>query len=558
MVLDDQPISRSAPMQADTTQNLAPRFMAPSVRSSVALLALVVVFFGVIRWRLREMPLERDEGEYAYAGQLLLQRIAPYKLAYNMKLPGIYAAYAGTLAVFGESPAGIHIGLMLVNAAATVALYFLAAFVFGRLAGIVASASYALLSTSSSMMGFEAHATHFVVLPAIVGILLLLRGLGSGSLPLLFLSGAFSGVAFLMKQHGMFFVLFCLYLICTERIHQPGSVRILLRGLAAFVSGAILPYAITCWLLYRAGVFRQFWFWTVSYAGEYSKMGLRRALRAFLENFSQVASPAVPIWILAAVGLSALLWSPLARTQGRFILGLFAFSFLALCPGAYFRPHYFILLLPVIAIFVGVAVGSLTEKLTEPRKPWYLTIIPAAAFLACFAYAIFQQRMAYFHMSPVAVFQATYAGNPFVPAIKVAEYVRTHSRDTAQIAVIGSEPEICFYAKRHSATGYLYMYSLVGRQKYSTRMREEFLGELEANRPEYLVYVDVWASWGDREGGPELAAFLSRLREYMAAHYEKVGVADMADSTAYVWNDAATNYLPRSSSVIYVLHRNQE
>src|SRR5205807_2809188 len=93
----------------------------------VAVLLLVVVFFGLIRFRLREMPLERDEGEYAYSGQLLLQEIPPYKLAYNMKLPGIYAAYAAILAVFGETPAGIHVGLILVNAVTTLLLCLLTA-----------------------------------------------------------------------------------------------------------------------------------------------------------------------------------------------------------------------------------------------------------------------------------------------------------------------------------------------------------------------------------------------------------------------------------------------
>jgi hypothetical protein len=52
---------------------------------------LAAIVFGVviaIRIRLLGIPLERDEGEYAYAGQLILQGIPPYKLAYNMKFPG--------------------------------------------------------------------------------------------------------------------------------------------------------------------------------------------------------------------------------------------------------------------------------------------------------------------------------------------------------------------------------------------------------------------------------------------------------------------------------------
>src|SRR6266478_1003788 len=52
------------------------------------LLAVVIAVVVFIRIHLLAIPLERDEGEYAYAGQLMLQGIAPYKLAYNVKFPG--------------------------------------------------------------------------------------------------------------------------------------------------------------------------------------------------------------------------------------------------------------------------------------------------------------------------------------------------------------------------------------------------------------------------------------------------------------------------------------
>src|SRR5476651_71267 len=77
---------------------------------------LVLLCVGFVRVRLLEMPLERDEGEYAYAGQLLLQGIPPYELAYNMKLPGTYYAYALGMAVFGETSAGVHLTLLVANA----------------------------------------------------------------------------------------------------------------------------------------------------------------------------------------------------------------------------------------------------------------------------------------------------------------------------------------------------------------------------------------------------------------------------------------------------------
>lgn len=76
---------------------------------------VVLLFVGYIRVRLLEMPLERDEGEYAYAGQLILQGIPPYELAYNMKLPGTYFAYTLGMKLFGQTTAGIHMTLLAVN-----------------------------------------------------------------------------------------------------------------------------------------------------------------------------------------------------------------------------------------------------------------------------------------------------------------------------------------------------------------------------------------------------------------------------------------------------------
>lgn len=60
------------------------------------LLALIVtvVATAAIRLRLLALPLERDEGEYAYAGQRILEGHPPYERLYNMKWPGTYYCYA--------------------------------------------------------------------------------------------------------------------------------------------------------------------------------------------------------------------------------------------------------------------------------------------------------------------------------------------------------------------------------------------------------------------------------------------------------------------------------
>src|ERR1700733_6740796 len=140
-------------------------------------LLVAIVLFASVRLRLRNMPLERDEGEFAYVGQLMLEGIPPYKIAGNLKLPGTYAAYAAMMAVFGETASGIRIGLMLANVAATVLVFLLGKYLYGPLAGAVAGITYSFLSCRPAVLGLYAHATHFVVLAALAGILLLLRAI---------------------------------------------------------------------------------------------------------------------------------------------------------------------------------------------------------------------------------------------------------------------------------------------------------------------------------------------------------------------------------------------
>jgi 4-amino-4-deoxy-L-arabinose transferase-like glycosyltransferase len=151
-----------------------------------------------------DVPLERDEGEYAYMGQLVLQGVPPYSAAYSMKLPGTDLMYAGIMSLFGQSIQGIHLGLIVLNCATIVLLFYLGRKLVNDVAAAIASGSYAVLSLSSSVFGFAAHATHFVALPAIGGALLLLSAVDKNKPHLYFFSGTLFGLAFLMKQPGLF------------------------------------------------------------------------------------------------------------------------------------------------------------------------------------------------------------------------------------------------------------------------------------------------------------------------------------------------------------------
>jgi hypothetical protein len=518
-------------------------------------LALVMLSFALIRLRLVHMPLERDEGEYAYAGQLILQGIPPYKLAYNMKLPGSYAAYALLMALFGQTPFGIHFGLLLVNAATTLLMFFLARRLFGPLAGIVAAAVYALLSTSSSVLGFAGHATHFVVAAAVGGILLLLKALDSGRMDQLFWSGGLLGTAFVMKQPGAFFPLFGGIYLLQQSIRGEQAWKTVFSRAGVYAAGVVCPFALTCLILWRAGVLTQFWFWTFTYARAYgSIVSLSDGWHLLLETGAHVIGPAVLVWLLALAGLSAVAWSATARAQIRFLVEFLLFSFIAICPGLYFRAHYFILLLPAVALLAGVAVSCGKEELARRGKA-SLGATPAIVFVLACAVAIGMQSDFLFNLSPETAARTIYGGNPFLEAPVIAKYIEDHTRPDAKIAVLGSEPEIYFYAHRRSASPYIYTYELLEEQKFASTMQADMIRDIENARPEYIVYVDVPTSWLVQPHSD--TDILTWSANYLQAHYQVVGVADIFRyETQYFWDNDARNYHHRSSASVGLFKRN--
>src|SRR4030095_13768220 len=330
-------------------------------------LALIVVGLVIaIRIRLLGIPLERDEGEYAYAGQLILQGIPPYKLAYNMKFPGTYAVYAVIMSIFGQTITGIHLGLLLANIATIVLVFFLGRQLVNSTVGLAAAMSYAVLSVSPSVLGFAGHATHFVLLPVLGGILILLNPTSRHAFGRLFASGFLFGLGVLMKQPAVFFALFgTLYLVSSDLRRRFRPAKILLRSVI-FSAGVILPFGITSFLLWHIGVFDRFWFWTIDYARQYgSLVPFSQVPRIVFYSAKEVIMAGWPIWMLAGIGLVAGLWEPRTRSIAIFLLGFLFFSALALCPGFYFRLHYFVLVLPAVSLLASVAISRLSRLIVS-------------------------------------------------------------------------------------------------------------------------------------------------------------------------------------------------
>ncbi len=516
------------------------------------ILAVAVALVIFVRVRLIQMPLERDEGEYAYAGQLMLAGVAPYRLAYNMKFPGTYAAYALIMAIFGQSIAGIRVGILLVNLGAIGLMFLIGRKLFARsvAAGAIAAAMFAMLTMQAYGLGMMGHATHFVAVMALGGIYVLMgdgwrmwRALGAAIL---------MGLAVVMKQPGAVFVLFGAGQVAVW-IWKDRKAGVITRAspiweIVIYGIGAATPVLVMCGLLYRAGVFPEFWFWTIKYAKAYgSEMSVAEGLAALRYGIERVTGNVELIWTLAGAGAVVMLARKEMRARAAFVLCLLFAGMIAASAGFYFREHYFILIYPAVSLLAAGGIESF-ERWMDARHGQVQAMRVAVVAICAIVLLVGQRRFLLFESADQAS-RDMYGFNPFVEAPAVGKYIEEHSAPTDRILVLGSEPEVYFYARRKSATGFIYMYPLLEAQAYASKMQRDMAAEAEKAQPEFVVVFKVPASWLVRK---QSDLFIQRwMKETLASGFDVVGVVNPGEEKSeYFWDDAARNAIASEEGIV--------
>jgi hypothetical protein len=509
-----------------------------SHRRALAWIALALVVGGValVRWRLRDMPLERDEGEYAYMGRLVLDGVPPYREAGNHKFPGTYLAYAGIMAAFGETPAGIRTGFTLVNAATIVAVFLVGRRISGDVGAVTAAASYAVLSLGSGVLGLAAHLTQFAMLPLAVGLALLVHARGMGWIVA---AGLCMGLAVVVRQTSLAFVA-----LGAAWVAMAAPRRAPVARTVAFLVASVIPVLAMAGWLWRAGVFPEFWRWTVTQAITYgSQTALADGLVSFRTSAAEVVWPAALLWCGAGVGIACAL---VRRDEHAvLLLGLLLASAATVASGLLFRTHYYVQMLPAVALLLGYGAAVLWR-----RGPVVVLLVVVVALLG----AVRSDADVFFTLAPDAVARRLYGVNPFPESPVIARYLHEHTQPSDRIAILGSEPQILFLADRRAATDVLYTYPLVEVQPGAHALQEKTAHEIEAARPAYVAFVTIATSWLVREQS-DLWIF-QWAKQFLADGYRLDGVVEiLPDGTQWAWGDAAATYRPTTANTVRLFRR---
>jgi len=518
-------------------------------------LGAIVLFVLLVRIRLLGIPLERDEGEYALMGQLLLKGIPPYEAAYNMKLPGTYYLYAVLMALFGQTATGVHMGLLVVNLVSIAGLFLIGRRLAGDGLGLLSAALFSYLSLAPNYFGFAAHATHFNALFSILGFLWYLRYKDDGRRVDLLLGGLFFGLAFIMKQQAVFLLVFGFLAVALADWPRRKSMPAYMVTLASYGVMLILPYILVVLATLVTGTYDQFIHWTLEYAREYAGSKTWSEGMTSLNAYYNKLSNGMHLFWIAGIAGFGMLFIPEKLRPYRLPLLLYGLLSLAcVVPGLYFRPHYFIVFLPALAILGAITLYSLGLLLQRFRIP-AAGLVPYLLAVVILLSGISKHSQYLFTDAPAKICRDMFgASNPFVESEAIGKFIRDHSAPEDRIAVLGSEPQIYFYADRVPATGFIYAYPLMENQPYSQQMQLDMIREIEAAAPKFIVYVYSPLSWLRKDGS---SMDIFDWHDNYKTAYNYVGVVDLnpRGPSVFKWRDEMIGYQTQFDNRLMIYER---
>ena len=446
-------------------------------------IALAITLF--VRIRLCDIAMERDEGEYAYAGWQILRGALPYADFYNMKFPGVYYFYALIFKLFGTHIIAVRLSVMALNLSSGFFVYALGKKWLGQQGAWLASGIFLLLSVAYHGQGFISNCEHFVVFFYLLGLWLL-------SQKSIFSAGLCLGIACLMKQHAAILALFAGFMLVNDYF-KTKNVKILIAQFLSLGIGFLLPLIGLLFFILQKNIFSQFYYFTFEYAAAYSKLNTFN-LGDFTYSYAYICFDNIGFWLIFWVtvyhifknrklDLEMGIAEKGSSMKGNFILLFWLISFISICPGWYFRAHYYQFIFPASALVMAYGLSVLKIEGRIKNFKFNLSNVLIMSLLCTFIV----QSGYFFFQKPSDVSRYMYRYDYFSEIKDFSKKLGEISKPDDKIGVLSTDPQIFFYAQRQQATGFLYLYPLLENQKFASEMTEKLIAETEANKPEWLI-----------------------------------------------------------------------
>jgi len=448
----------------------------------------LLVLLGVLLVLLPVSPLNmplayRDSGVFLYTGWRILHGELPYRDVWDHKPPVIFYIDALGLAISRNSRWGVWLIEVILLFAAAYIGFVLIKRIFGVLPSVFSLLLW-LLSLVFVLQG--GNLTTEYTLPLQFAALFLAYHADRSKRPEwdFFLIGLTGAIAFFTKQTAIGIWIAIVIVLTVQRLISKQGRR-WLREMGFIALGGLLFSAIVVVYFGVQGALRQFWSAAFTFNFVYSARtsnniadrldtiikGVRPLMRAGL---LQIALVGCVIAILLLIFRRKSLEVPLPLL----FIGLLAlpieFMLIAL-PGRTFA-HYYMTLLPILALFAAVAVWGILSVIPSSRTITILEYVLAFLVMGLIAWFSFDDYL-----------NQLYMYRDFTRTRPAIEYIEQNTFPDDQILLWGSETATNFFSQRKSPTRFVYQAPLQQEGYVDEGMINEFLDDVIKNQPKFIV-----------------------------------------------------------------------
>lgn len=308
--------------------------------------------------------LDIDETQFAGFAHVLMDGGLPYLHSLDTKPLGIYWFFQLIFSLFGRT------NMVAVHFATTL-LYFFGAVLLYRMvfkgfqcqkSAKWASLLFLVFTTTSVPKILSTSINSVMIFWLILSAYFLFLYIQSAEKVPFVLSALFLGVALIFKYNAgiqIFLFPFTLILISPKKLKILVTVKFWMEQIAY---GLILciPFLLHALYLHHLGVLDEFVLWSLKGSGAYISQGSQTI--SFFRVFAIRVGAFVGISWLCFYGLSLALRKRLQNPLVVFSVIWLVLSFIPVCVGGRFYPHYFLQILPALSVLGGVGLQTVRLK----------------------------------------------------------------------------------------------------------------------------------------------------------------------------------------------------
>lgn len=448
----------------------------------------LIVLIGTLGVLIQLSPINmqytlRDSGVFLYIGWRILNGELPYRDVWDHKPPIIFYINALGLSLTDGSRWGVWLIEFLCLSVAAYIGYKIFQKSFGTLTAIFST--FLWLLTLVFVIHGGNFATEYILPMQFITLWFvntILEKPYSHSWHW-FMIGIIGAIAFFTKQNavGVWISTILFLIVYRARLHQ---FRKLLLELLSFFGGVAIVFI--GWIVFFSlqGSLVQFWNAAFEYNLTYFSSGIDASgpIKPLIEGIWPLTKAG--LLLLGGIGyLIGLLiisykrelvanWLPLLGI-GLFDLPI-ELTLLSISGRTY--PHYYITILPVLALFTGITIWAILSSrilYNIPDIAKSLLVVDGIVVLLWISFAPYMYEMAFFRSANIQH--------------EIVTTIQKHTRPEDTVLLWGAETTINYYSERRSPTRFVYQYPLYNKGYATEEMIIAFLDELIQEKPRLII-----------------------------------------------------------------------